>query len=80
MSRTEILGANLYKGSKTNIINYLDSKSLNIEDKKSPNFLALCSNLWLKDLMGFNLKQSSKDLVNEFNKKYENIDLGAIKD
>jgi cobaltochelatase CobT len=30
--------------------------------------------------MGFNLKQSSKDLVNEFNKKYENIDLGAIKD
>ena len=80
MSRTEILGANLYKGSKTNIINYLDNKSLNIEDRKSPNFLALCSNLWLKDLMGFNLKQSSKDLVNEFNKKYENIDLGAIKD
>jgi cobaltochelatase CobT len=30
--------------------------------------------------MGFNLKQPSKDLVNEFNKKYENIDLGAIKD
>ena len=58
MSRTEILGANLYKGSKTNIINYLDNKSLNIEDRKSPNFLALCSNLWLKDLMGFNLKQS----------------------
>ena len=80
MSRTEILGANLYKGSKTNIINYLDNKSLNIEDRKSPNFLALCSNLWLKDLMGFNLKQSSKDLVNEFNKKYENIDLDPVKD
>jgi cobaltochelatase CobT len=80
MSRTEILGANLYKGSKTNIINYLDNKSLNIEDKKSPNFLALCSNLWLKDLMGFNLKQSSKDLVNEFNKKYKNIDLNPVKD
>jgi cobaltochelatase CobT len=80
MSRTEILGSNLYKGSKTNIINYLDSKSLNIEDKKSPNFLALCSNLWLKDLMGFNLKQSSKDLVSEFNKKYKSIDLDAIKD
>ena len=80
MSRTEILGSNFYKGSKTNIINYLDNKSLNIEDKKSPNFLALCSNLWLKDLMGFNLKQSSKDLVNEFNRKYKNIDLDAIKD
>ena len=30
--------------------------------------------------MGFNLKQSSKDLVNEFNKKYENIDLDPVKD
>jgi NAD+--asparagine ADP-ribosyltransferase len=30
--------------------------------------------------MGFNLKQSSKDLVSEFNKKYKSIDLDAIKD
>ena len=68
MSRTEILGSNLYKGSKTNIINYLDNKSLNTEDKKSSNYLALCSNLWLKNLVGFELKPSSKELVAEFNK------------
>ena len=79
MSRTEILGSNLYKGSKTNIINYLDEKSLGIEDKKSPNFLALCTNLWLKDIAGFKLKKTSKELVNEFNKKYEDMHLEAIK-
>ena len=79
MSRTEILGSNLYKGSKTNIINYLDEKSLGIEDKKSPNFLALCTNLWLKDIAGFKLKKISKELVNEFNKKYEDMHLEAIK-
>jgi cobaltochelatase CobT len=79
MSRTEILGSNLYKGSKTNIINYLDDKSLGIEDKKSPNFLALCTNLWLKDIAGFKLKKTSKELVNEFNKKYEDMHLEAIK-
>ena len=79
MSRTEILGSNLYKGSKTNIINYLDEKSLGIEDKKSPNFLALCTNLWLKDIAGFKLKKTSKELVNEFNKKYRDKHLEAIK-
>ena len=80
MSRTEILGANLYKGSKTNIINYLDDRSLNIEDKRSSNFLALCSNLWLKDLAGFDLKPSSKELVAEFNKRFEATDLDHVKD
>jgi len=80
MSRTEILGSNLYMGAKTNIINYLDDRSLNIEDKRSSNFLALCSNLWLKDLAGFDLKPSSKELVAEFNKRFEAIDLGHVKD
>ena len=80
MSRTEILGSNLYIGAKTNIINYLDDRSLNIEDKRSSNFLALCSNLWLKDLAGFDLKPSSKELVAEFNKRFEAIDLGHVKD
>ena len=80
MSRTEILGSNLYKGSKTNIINYLDNKSLNTEDKKSSNYLALCSNLWLKNLVGFELKPSSKELVAEFNRKYADIDLDFVKD
>ena len=60
MSRTEILGSNLYKGSKTNIINYLDNKSISVEDKKSANYLALCSNLWLKDIAGLKLKKASK--------------------
>jgi cobaltochelatase CobT len=80
MSRTEILGSNLYKGSKTNIINYLNNKSLNTEDKKSSNYLALCSNLWLKNLVGFELKSSSKELVAEFNRKYADIDLDFVKD
>ena len=80
MSRTEILGSNLYMGSKTNIINYLDDRSLNIEDKRSSNFLALCSNLWLKDLAGFDLKPTSKELVAEFNKRFEAIDLDHVKD
>ncbi|MDC6460477.1 cobalt chelatase [Gammaproteobacteria bacterium] len=80
MSRTEILGSNLYMGSKTNIINYLDNRSLNIEDKRSSNFLALCSNLWLKDLAGFDLKPTSKELVAEFNKRFEATDLDHVKD
>ena len=80
MSRTEILGSNLYMGAKTNIINYLDDRSLNIEDKRSSNFLALCSNLWLKDLAGFDLKPTSKELVAEFNKRFEAIDLDHVKD
>ena len=80
MSRTEILGSNLYMGAKTNIINYLDDRSLNIEDKRSSNFLALCSNLWLKDLAGFDLKPSSKELVAEFNIRFEAIDLDHVKD
>jgi cobaltochelatase CobT len=80
MSRTEILGSNLYMGAKTNIINYLDDRSLNIEDKRSSNFLALCSNLWLKDLAGYDLKPSSKELVAEFNKRFEAIDLDHVKD
>ncbi|MDB2604677.1 cobalt chelatase [Gammaproteobacteria bacterium] len=80
MSRTEILGSNLYMGAKTNIINYLDDRSLNIEDKRSSNFLALCSNLWLKNLAGFDLKPSSKELVAEFNKRFEAIDLDHVKD
>ncbi|MDC3351452.1 cobalt chelatase [Gammaproteobacteria bacterium] len=80
MSRTEILGSNLYIGAKTNIINYLDDRSLNIEDKRSSNFLALCSNLWLKDLAGFDLKPSSKELVAEFNIRFEAIDLDHVKD
>ena len=79
MSRVEILGSNNYKGSKKNIIEYLDTKSINMDDKKSPNFLALCSNLWLKEILGFKLGPSAKKLLENFDKKYISIDLESIK-
>ena len=68
MSRVEILGCNYYKGSKTNIAEYL--KTINVDDKKSPHYLALCSNLWLKDASGINLSLSLKQLLKEFNETY----------
>ena len=74
MSRVEILGSNIYKGSKTNIIRYLEG--IEIEDKKSPQYLAFCSNLWLKDLFEFDLAPSSKKILKEF---YENYDVKSLK-
>jgi cobaltochelatase CobT len=68
MSRVEILGSSYYKGSQTNITEYL--KTINIEDKKSPHYLALCSNLWLKDACGIHLSASLKKLLKEFNETY----------
>ena len=68
MSRVEILGSNYYIGSKTNIGEYL--KTINIDDKKSPHYLALCTNLWLKDASGIILSPSLKQLLKEFNKTY----------
>ena len=68
MSRVEILGCNYYKGSKTNIAEYL--RTINVDDKKSPYYLALCSNLWLKDASGINLSASLKQLLKEFNETY----------
>ena len=79
MSRVEILGSNKYKGSKKNILEYLDIKSLNMDDEKSPNFLGLCSNLWLKNVLGFELNSASKILVESFNKKYDLSSLDSIK-
>ncbi len=68
MSRVEILGCNYYKGSKTNITEYL--KTINVDEKKSPQYLALCTNLWLKDASGINLSASLKQLLKEFNETY----------
>ena len=79
MSRVEILGSNKYKGSKKNILEYLEIKSINIDDEKSPNFLGLCSNLWLKNVLGFKLSSASKTLVDSFNKKYDLSSLDSIK-
>ena len=68
MSRVEILGSSYYKGSQTNITEYL--KTINIDDQKSPHYLALCSNLWLKDACGIDLSTSLKKLLKEFNEEY----------
>jgi cobaltochelatase CobT len=78
MSRVEILGSNIYKGSKTNIIRYLEG--IGIEDKKSPQYLAFCSNLWLKDLFEFDLAPSSKKILKEFSENYDGKSLKNIKD
>jgi cobaltochelatase CobT len=78
MSRVEILGSNIYKGSKTNIIRYLES--IEIQDKKSPQYLAFCSNLWLKDLFEFDLAPSSKKILKEFSENYDGKSLKNIKD
>jgi cobaltochelatase CobT len=78
MSRVEILGSNIYKGSKTNIIRYLEG--IEIEDKKSPQYLAFCSNLWLKDLFEFDLAPSSKKILKEFSENYDVKSLKNIKD
>lgn len=79
MSRVEILGSNEYKGAKKNIIEYLEAKSINMDDEKSPNFLALCSNLWLKDCLGMQLSPASKKLLENFENKYSSIDLDLVK-
>ena len=79
MSRVEILGSNKYKGSKKNILEYLEIKSVNMGDEKSPNFLGLCSNLWLKSILGLKLSPASKTLVESFNKKYDLSSLDSIK-
>ena len=78
MSRVEILGSNIYKGSKTNIIRYLEG--IEIQDKKSPQYLAFCSNLWLKDLFEFDLAPSSKKILKEFSENYDVKSLEKIKD
>ena len=79
MSRVEIIGSLDFKGSKTNIIEYLETKSLDIEDKKSPNYTALCANLWLKEASGFDLLPASQNILNDFNKKFASANLSQIK-
>jgi len=78
MSRVEILGSNYYVGSKRNIDEHL--RGLNISDKKSPHYLALCSNLWLKDAAGIKLSGSLKEHLKDFNKTHiTNKELNKIK-
>jgi len=80
MSRVEIIGSSDFKGSKTNIIDYLEAKSLSIEDQKSPNYTALCANLWLKDAAGITLLPASRKILNNFNEKFASANLFEIKE
>ena len=80
MSRVEIIGSSDFKGSKTNIIDYLEAKSLSIEDQKSPNYTALCANLWLQDAAGITLLPASQKILNNFNEKFASANLFEIKE
>ena len=68
ISRVEILGSNYYKGSKSNINEYLSNQ--NVHEKKSPHYLAFCSNLWLKDAAGIELSASLQEHLKDFNKTH----------
>jgi hypothetical protein len=61
-------GLIITKVRKQTLPEYL--KTINTDDKKSPHYLALCTNLWLKDASGINLSTSLKQLLKEFNETY----------
>ena len=71
ISRVELLGSAEYKGSQKNISEYLNQKSLNINDEKSLGTLAYGSNLWLKNAAGFKLNDASKNVLQTFKNKYD---------
>ena len=70
ISRVELLGSSKYIGSKKNISEYLNHKSLSMDDKKSFNFLAYGANLWLKSLAKFKLNEESMNIIEVFKEKY----------
>tara|TARA_B100001057_G_scaffold309567_1_gene309554 strand:+ start:1046 stop:2812 length:1767 start_codon:yes stop_codon:yes gene_type:complete len=78
VARVEILGSNEFKGSKKNISDFLNQRSLDIEDNKSLNYLSHGVNLWLKEEAGFYISNESKAIIINFCKKYK-IDDGANK-
>ena len=73
ISRTEILGSEMYLGSKNNLSEYLESKSIGLVDEKSMNFFSHGANLWLKSIFDFPIGKKSEDILDKFLKKY-NID------
>ena len=73
ISRVELIGSSEYIGSKKNISEYLNQKSLSIisiDDKKSFNVLAYGANLWLKKQAKFKLSKESLDIIEIFEEKY----------
>ena len=78
IARVELLGASKYLGSERNISEYTNSRSNELEDEKSLNFLSYGANLWLKEFMNFDLSENSKNIISKFIKKYK-IDASANK-
>jgi len=78
IARVELLGCSKYLGSERNISEYTNSRSNELEDEKSLNFLSYGANLWLKEDMNFNLSENSKNIVSKFVKKYK-IDASSNK-
>ena len=78
IARVELLGSSKYLGSERNISEYTNSRSNELEDEKSLNFLSYGANLWLKEFMNFDLSENSKNIISKFIKKYK-IDESANK-
>ena len=78
IARVELLGSSKYLGSERNISEYTNSRSNELEDEKSLNFLSYGANLWLKEFMNFDLSENSKNIISKFIKKYK-IDASANK-
>ncbi|MEC8132019.1 MAG: cobalt chelatase [Pseudomonadota bacterium] len=76
IARVELLGSSKYLGSARNISEYTNSRSNELEDEKSLNFLSYGANLWLKEFMNFDLSENSKNIISKFIKKYK-IDASA---
>ena len=78
IARVELLGSSKYLGSERNISEYTNSRSNELEDEKSLNFLSYGANLWLKEFINFDLSENSKNINSKFIKKYK-IDASANK-
>ena len=76
IARVELLGSSKYLGSERNISEYTNSRSNELEDEKSLNFLSYGANLWLKEFMNFDLSENSKNIISKFIEKYK-IDASA---
>ena len=80
IARVEILGSREFKGSKKNLSDFHNQRSLDIEDTKSLNYLSHGINLWLKEEANFNLSDESKVIIKNFCDKYKiNDDAKKIK-
>ena len=81
IARVELLGCSEYLGSEKNITEYSNTRSNNLEDEKSLNFISYGANLWLKEIAGFDLNDNSKNILNKFRKKFKiNNSVEAIRE